>query len=386
MSQAVARGEEFTNAMITDEKLEAARAKIGQVRRVPGWNSVITKDTIWHFAMGVGDDNPLWWDEDYGKQSPRGGLTAPPCYLYSHVHGPVLKPEDAEELILPDVMALWASERWDFKRNLYAGEQIHGDAQLSELIVHEDGTFGGRSVSQVSKLEFKTEVGEVVAECRHTLKRFNRSQTRARGKYLDRPTAKWGAADREQFEAHHRQEARVMRRGAEPRYLESTRVGERTPTMLKGPLTRSNLIGWQLGIGLGLVATNRMVYAILDGTPGTRMVNPDLGCVDTWAAPHWEPALCRAQGLPGEGYDHGCQRLSWVAHFVSDWMGDHGFLRNIEIRLMRPNIINDVTWIDGEVVAIDYEAGTVILDIRTTNQLEETTSHTRATVELPRRP
>jgi acyl dehydratase len=385
MPDDVAIGEEFTNATITDEMLDDARARIGVVRRVPGWNSVITKDTIWHFAMGVGDDNPLWWDEDYAQRSPRGGLTAPPCYLYSHVHGPVLKPEDTEELILPNVMALWASEKWNFKRHLRVGEAIQGESSLTELIVHEDGSFGGRSVSQVSTQAFKTDAGEIVAECRHTLKRFNRGQTRARGKYLDRPTAVWTAADRERFEAHHRGEAARLRRGAEPRYFEDTMLGEKTGVMLKGPLTRSGLVGWQLGIGLGLVATNRMMYSILDGTPGTRMVNPVLGCVDTWAAPHWEPALCHAQGLPGEGYDHGCQRLSWVAHLVSDWMGDQGFLREIEIRIMRPNILNDVQWIVGEVVASDPEAGTVTLDLTTTNQLDVMTSRSRAVVELPRK-
>lgn len=385
MSETLARGEEFIDATITDEMLEVARGRIGHARRIPAWNSVVTKDTIWHFAMGVGDDNPLWWDEDYAKRSPRDGLTVPPCYLYSHGHGPVLKEEDAEELILPNVMALWAGERWDFKRNVRVDEHVHGESSLTELTVQEDGSFGGRSVRQTSTSQYRTDTGDVVAECRHILKRFNRSETRSRARYLSRPTAKWTAADRDRFEAHYRNEAKVMRRGAEPRHLEDTRVGEKTPTMLKGPLTRSNLIGWQMGIGLGLVATNRMVYTILDCTPGTRMVNPDLGCVDTWAAPHWEPSLCRAQGLPGEGYDHGGQRLSWVAHFVSDWMGDHAFLRSIEIRLMRPNIINDVTWINGEIVAIDPEANAVTLDIITTNQLEEITSRTRATVELPRK-
>lgn len=385
MSETLTRGEEFTNATITDEMLEVARGRIGKVSPIPAWNSTVTKDTIWHFAMGVGDDNPLWWDEGYAKRSPRRGMTAPPCYLYSHGHGPVLDAEHAEELILPNVMALWAGERWEFKRNVRVDEKIRGESRLTDLTVHEGGSFGGRSATQTSTAQYKTDTGEVVAECDHILKRFNRSETRARGKYLNRPTAKWTEADRDRFEAHYRQEARTTRRGPEPRYFEDTRVGEGTPTMLKGPLTRSNLIGWQLGIGLGLVATNRMMYTILDATPGTRMVNPDLGCVDTWAAPHWEPALCRAQGLPGEGYDHGCQRLSWVAHFVSDWMGDHGFLRSIEIRLLRPNILNDVTWINGEVVAMAPETGAVTLEITTTNQLEEITSKTRATVELPRK-
>jgi hypothetical protein len=66
-------------------------------------------------------------------------------------------------------------------------------------------------------------------------------------------------------------------------------------------------------------------------------------------------------------------------------MGDQGFLREIEIRIMRPNILNDVQWIVGEVVASDPEAGTVTLDLTTTNQLDVMTSRSRAVVELPRK-
>lgn len=377
-------GDEWRSSQITHEMLERARARIGERRFAPGWNSVVTADTIRHFALGLGDDNPLYWDDDYAEQSPRQGLTAPACYLYSHINGPVW-PDEAEELILPNVLALWAGERWTWRRHLRVGEAIHAEYVMTELTEQTGGEFGSRSFIQRSNMEFKTDKGEVVAEVMHSLKRFERGETRSKGKYLERPIASYGEEDRQHFEAHYRDEARLMRRGAEPRYLEDTRVGEKTPRMLKGPLTRNGLIGWSMGCGLGLAAANRMLYTILDGTAGIRMVNPDTGITDTWASPHWEPAFCNAAGLPGEGYDHGCQRMSWVSHFVSDWMGDHGFLRDLEIRLMRPNVLYDVQWIEGEVIAVNAEAGAVTLHVTTTNQLGEITSRSRAMVELPRK-
>src|SRR5580765_5147238 len=82
-------GDEWRSSQITHEMLERARARIGERRFAPGWNSVVTADTIRHFALGLGDDNPLYWDDDYAEQSPRQGLTAPACYLYSHINGPV---------------------------------------------------------------------------------------------------------------------------------------------------------------------------------------------------------------------------------------------------------------------------------------------------------
>jgi len=38
-------------------------------------------DAIRHFAMGLGDDNPLWHDRDYAASTKWGGLIAPPTFL-----------------------------------------------------------------------------------------------------------------------------------------------------------------------------------------------------------------------------------------------------------------------------------------------------------------
>jgi len=89
-AQTIVRGEEWRDARITDQALDAARAAIGRLRPVKQWNHVATRDNIWHWALGVGDDNPLWWDEAYAARSPAGRITAPPTYLYSHANGPLL--------------------------------------------------------------------------------------------------------------------------------------------------------------------------------------------------------------------------------------------------------------------------------------------------------
>ena len=69
---------------ITDEDLERARAQIGipQVRHTPTFNRVAGADTMRHFAFGlVGDDNPLWHDEDYARSSRWRGLIGHPLYI-----------------------------------------------------------------------------------------------------------------------------------------------------------------------------------------------------------------------------------------------------------------------------------------------------------------
>ena len=67
---------------LTDEALAELRAEIGtEIKGPHGWITEATRDGIRHFAMGIGDENPLWLDEDYATKSRFGGLTAPPFIL-----------------------------------------------------------------------------------------------------------------------------------------------------------------------------------------------------------------------------------------------------------------------------------------------------------------
>ncbi len=373
---------------ITEAALDHMHAWLNKPRPIPHWNSEVTKDNVWHFALGVGDDNPLWWDEDYAKASPRGGITAPPPYLYSHSNGPRLKPEHSgapTEFFLPGTLALWAGEKWKWHRPVRLGEKILASLALVEATVQEDSRFGGRSVRQVERMQFTTDQGEVVAEVWHDLKRFERGEARSKNAYMDRELANYSSSDRERFELHYRNEAERLRRGANPRFIEDTNVGDQIGPMLKGPLTVNNMIGFMLGWGSGLNATNRMLYSQLALHPDGRLVHPDSGVVDNIESPHWDRALARTMsGLP-DGYDFGCQRFSWFAHLMTDWIGDHGELTDLDFKMLKPNLINDVTWLTGAVTAVDLQSATATVKITATNQIDRLTAVGTAVARLPRR-
>src|SRR5262249_18481827 len=105
---------DWLDARITDEALAFMRAHIGVKRRVRPWNSLVTEDTIWHFAQGVGDDNPMWWDRAHAERSPWGRMIAPPTYLYCCYSGgryPDDKVPSGVDMFLPGVFGVWASEK-----------------------------------------------------------------------------------------------------------------------------------------------------------------------------------------------------------------------------------------------------------------------------------
>lgn len=376
---------DWESGRITDEGVAFMQSQIGVSTPTPGWNRTVTTEGIEHFALGIGDDNPLWWKDDYAEASPHGGRVAPPCYLYSHAGGPRLWPEDghmAVERFLQGAMGLLAGEKWRWHRLPRVGEIVRAESALIEATVHEGG-FGGRSVAQVERVSFLAG-DEVIAEQDQTIRRFARGEVRQRSTYLDRPLAVWTAEDRERFAAQYEAEPDA-RRGSTPRYIEDVRVGEALGPMLKGPLTITNMVGYLLGAGSGNTPTNRMTNSFLKLHPAGKLINPETGIADTLKAAHFEPALARMSGLP-TGYDFGVARVGWFSHLLTDWAGDHGFLEELQVQVRRPNFLGDITWLSGDVGAIDPETGVATINLVARNQLDETTATGTGKVRLPRRP
>jgi len=72
---------------------------------------------------------------------------------------------------------------------------------------------------------------------------------------------------------------------------------------------------------------------------------------------------------------------------MTNWMGDDGFLRKLNVEVRRPNIFGDVSWCRATVVDKRVEDGDhlVELELEVQNQLEDITARGVATVELPSR-
>ena len=70
---------------LTDGSFVRARQRIGipQVLRNPPHNFEVSEDGSRHFAFGYGDDNPLYCDPAYAKQTRWGNLIAPPTFQYT---------------------------------------------------------------------------------------------------------------------------------------------------------------------------------------------------------------------------------------------------------------------------------------------------------------
>jgi acyl dehydratase len=380
--------DEWRSGRITEVGLEEMRAQIGIKEPVTPWISTVSEDAIWHFALGVGDDNPLWWDRQYAEKTRAGRMFAPPTLLYT-VSSEVRKPGDEAkpsgvEVWLPGVLGLWAGDRWNWYSRVWADERISATRELHD-VRERSGKFAGRSIAQTELVTFTGEDGRPVADLYRTILRFERESSRHNSKYLETPEARYTADERQAIIDQYAGEA-ARRRGGEQRYWEDVRVGDEIPGLVKGPLSVTNIVGWLLGWGSPQCPTNRMLYQWLDQHPGGLLHNPLTGTDDTLEAAHWDSYFAQESGM-ARGYDFGSQRISWAGHVFTDWCGDDGELVGLDARLQAPDYLGDTTWFTGRVTdkQVCDRGALARCEVAGTNQRGQQTIVATATVALPTR-
>ena len=133
------------------------------------------------------------------------------------------------------------------------------------------------------------------------------------------------------------------------------------------------------------IGTNDIYYKDVDSING--MAPPDqLGIPQGPIRVHWDDDFARRVGVSG-AYDFGPQRIAWLAHLLTDWMGDDGFLKALSARVVRFNVWGDVQFVKGKVVdkCITDSGGIVKIEVWAVNQRDEITAQGQGEVQLPRK-
>ncbi|HEY3237936.1 MAG TPA: MaoC family dehydratase N-terminal domain-containing protein [Acidimicrobiia bacterium] len=371
--------------VITDEALAELRSRIGvEVSSPDPYLTEATRDGIRHWADGVGDRNRLWRDEEHAAASRWGGLVAPPTILYAfdricsgYVGG------------LPGVHAMFAGTDFRWSRPVRVGDRLAARAHLAEL-VDRPSEFSGRAVQQIYRVTFKDQAGELICEADSWCFRTQRDVARERAKYEKVEPAAYTAAEIEVIAAEYGAEDI---RGPEPRWFEDVAVGDELPTVLKGPLTVTSIIAFDQGWGGLYIRAHGLAFDMFDRHPALAIPNAN-SAPEPPERVHWDPDLAARVGVPG-AYDYGPERISWLGHLMTNWIGDDGFLRRLNAQVRRHNLVGDLTRCSGRVIRKWEEPGargapeeTVALvecEVEATNQRGEVTAKGVAVAELPSR-
>jgi hypothetical protein len=174
-------------------------------------------------------------------------------------------------------------------------------------------------------------------------------------------------------------------RGATPRPVGEVEVGETLGPIVKGPLNVTEMVAWHTGVGWGMYGggASRVAYKNRTRIPKF-YVQSDQGFWDSAQRCHWDSEWARRMGHPA-AYDYGVMRSNWMAHLVSNWMGDDAWLWKMSASVRKFNYLGDVHFISGVVRDVDRSANTVTIDVTGVNQRDETTCDARIDVVLPSR-
>lgn len=357
---------------VSDEELDRMvddlRQRIGVAFDVEQLDSIVTTDVVRRFALGLGDDNPLFVDPDHAAGSRWGCPIAPPTYLVtsgpSHAHG------------LPGVHALFAGVDIRYRRPVRAGDRIRATSELSD-VEEREGRYAGRSFKQTYTTEYFAEESNIATLQRYSI-RTVRASADASGKYRDLARASYTPEEISAIHDRYLTEA-MARRGTASLDLGKLTPGDPLPSLLKGPLTVSDVISWLIGVGTGVfIRSSRQWYEFLDKHPKASVLDP-FGIPDSPERVHWDDSLATQIGMPAP-FDYGAQRIAWIGHVVTDWMGDNAWIQRLQVELRAPNYIGDLTTVEGSIAAIDHAEGTLEVSIRCVDQRDRVTATGTAVV------
>ena len=366
---------------ITGERLAEAAALIGQPLRRSRlqWIETATRDAIRHFAWGVGDDNPLWLDEDYAARSPAGGIVAPPCILYA-VDMTIVAPK------LSGVQWIYAGTDFTWFDNIRLDTRFEVEARLVRQEMKSGRRFA-KWVLQTGEVDYRDNTGRLIAKAVGQVARTPRGEqlkAESGGGVASAAAHRYTPGELEEIE---REVLAESRRGAEPLYWEDVAVGEAVPPVVKGPLTITDIVAWYSA------TQGAMPYG---GAHGDAVryrrrhddyhINPETGAKDAAGRGHLEAATGRDVGMGG-AYDVGPQRIAWAQHMLTDWIGDHSFLHRLNVSVRRPNLVGDTIWWRGRVTGKREAGGAMLvdLDVEARNQVDIVSAFGTATVALPSR-
>jgi acyl dehydratase len=367
-------------ATITPEMLAAERARVGQrVGRPTPFVEVANQDAIRHWAHGIGDLNPLYTDEAYARASVHGDLLAPPsmvCALDKNVMGIVRG--------FPGTHAWDLGCAMEWRDHIKRDHAFDSQSWPHELKEARSSYAGGIAYDQTHRTELTDRsTGQVVCVVDNFVRRFERGagqkSTKESSGYRQ---PSYSRAELDEIADCYESEA-VGIRGAEPRFAEDVRPGDEVPRMARGPLSLMDCIAFVVGWGGSFLFAHGYAYRFWRRHPGAFPAN-EFGVPDSPERTHWDADFARSIGAAG-AFDYGPQRVAWCATLLTNWMGDAGFLRRLNVRLSTPNYHGDVLWLSGQVTAVDAATGEVTIEITGLNQRDVLVCSGTATVLLPRR-
>jgi len=366
-----------SEGFITSEALKAWQERIGVKLRIGNiFNQYVSKEAIRNYALGIGDVNPLWRDEDYARKTAYKRIVAPPGWFYSVFPTWVLQG-------LPGVHAFHTGNDWTFLKPVSVGDTVTPECIFTGFDV-KTSKFAGKMVREYQQANFYNQRNELVAFTDLWIVRAERAAARSKGKYsaiqLPHPWKK------EELKKVDEDILNEQIRGRAPRYWEDVKVGDELQPVVKGPFGMTDILAFCVGAAPVQIMAHRASLELYTKHPAWAFRDPETYAWEPVYGVHYNRAAANAAGLPYP-YDVGVQRQSWLINLITNWMGDDGWLKKNYAEYRQFVYHSDVIWLKGKVVRkyVDEEDYCVDIETSAMNQRGENTMPGYSIVALPSR-
>lgn len=369
--------EEAAEGKITDETMAAARALIGHKLRPEQYLRDASVDSLIIFANGIGDLNPLFRDQEYSRWTRFGGLIGHPCFPWAH-HWP-----GRSYWGLPGVHGFGVAIDCEFYRNIRPGDRVNIWNRVLD-VQEKASKFSGRMAMQYLESTYTNQRDEVLCKALGLTARHERKASREKGKYKAIRTHVYTPEERARIDEMVLTEPTRVR-GAETRYWEDVKVGDKIDEIARGPLSMSDTMAFVIGSGRGAAHGALLRHAAKHPKHYIRNTQAGGGLEYTGIGHHRED-FAKEVGVPGM-YDYLPQRACWFATAVTNWMGDDAVLKRLRMEARMFNCQGDTTFIGGTIVKkyVKDRCALVDIDMKGINQRGELSSPGFATVMLTSR-
>jgi hypothetical protein len=359
---------------ITPEGIKQLKKRIGVPLRINIYNEEASIDAIRHFAHGIGDPNEMWDNPGHGFiSSTYGSLVAPPSFLYS-----VVWPSGILAGGLPGVHSFFGGNDWQFFHVIRAGDMISAEAKLTDVVEKKTSKAAGHTVIQYVEVVYKNQYDDIVAKAKGWSIRAERSALKEKGKYADIKKHHFTEAEMKLiYDTYDKEEVRSVA----IRYWEDVKEGDLITPVAKGPLNLGDIQGYASGAIPPLAYGALPVY--LKKHPAYGFHHPTSNRLEPVSRVNIDDYVAHEIGI-NAAFDYGADRICWIGHALTNWMGDDGFLTKLNVEIRLPDIIGDATFCKGKITR-KYKNGEdhlVDLDVWAENQRGEITAPGKATVRL----
>ena len=319
-----------------------------------------TPDFIRKYALTIADDNPLYTDPDYGKHTKYGSQLAPGPILalvrYPSVHG-ATRPGGYP------LANFISGAAWEFYNVIHAGAKFRSSKETKEIF--EKPGSRGNLVFMISNNHYWDFHGDLIAKCYGT-QIYVPMPSMGTGRVMSADRVgehmlyerKATSYSQEDIEKTLQDVGNMKRRGADTLYWEDVNEGESIGPLVLPPWTLLDQVvyhsvAWATISGQDnagdILAFEPMYHRLRQGSIFGSITHPLMRWPWTMNTEHEDALLAVFRGQPGP-FDFGVQRSQIPQKMFTDWMGDDGFIRRLQMAFRKPVYYSDTTIYTGEIV------------------------------------